>query len=311
MASSEETTTTSTTTTTTSTTTTAPPTTTTTAAPATTTTAPATTTTAATTTTTTAAPVTTTTVAGETTTTTTAPSTTTTAPGTTTTASGAPAFTSVEVAIDPDDGSEQSAHSIPVPDGVKLTLNWETTGAIGVHIDPLGDFGASGSEELPTEDRVYTLVAVGDGGVTSVPWPLEIDVHESTECVSAHVDLGAGAAGVSSFQATKHGEPITEASIGDTIALELVAAGTVTAAKIAGQDVELTETGDGQWKGTLEVTLTEDMDGSFEAQVLQDEEVAASQSLMVDISPAAGPATTTTEAPLAWSPFDFGISLMQ
>ena len=146
------------------------------------------------------------------TTTTAAPETSTTsAPETSTTAaadeaSDLPVFTSVTVAVDPDDGSDPHQNSVQVANDVSLTLSWETANATSVHIANLGDFGPSGSESLPTEDKVYSLIASNDDGVSSVPFPLEVHTHEPGEVVSQHVDVGAGEAAIVRFAASAKGE---------------------------------------------------------------------------------------------------------
>ena len=173
-----------------STTTTAPPVATTTSAPAGTTT-----TAAAAGTTTTAAPAgTTTTAAAAGTTTTAAPASTTTAGvAQTTTASGStPSIDDVTVAIDPDVGGPTHPHSIQVSSDSSIQLTWSTSNATGIRIDGLGDFAASGSTSIPTSDASYSIVALGDGGAESDPWPLEVHTHAPGEAVSQHAEVHSG-----------------------------------------------------------------------------------------------------------------------
>jgi len=127
-------------------------------------------------------------------------------PDETTTEEGSPAFTSVTVTVDPDDGSDPHQSSLQVASDATLILNWETTGATSVHIEGLGDFGPSGSEPLPTEDKAYSLIASNDDGGSSLPFPLAIHTHEPGQVVSQHVDLGAGEAAIVRFAASAKGE---------------------------------------------------------------------------------------------------------
>ena len=267
------------------TTTTAPPPTTTTAPPPppTTTTAPPpppTTTTAPppppTTTTAPPPPPTTTTAPPPPPTTTTAPP----APATTTTAAAAPAFTSVSVDIDPDDGGAHLPNSVQASTAATLTLSWETSGATAVHIDGLGDFGPSGSTPLPAQDASYSLVASSDGGATSDPWPLEIHTHEPDVVVSQHATIPFPAS-VVSFTALKDGQPVTAASPGDTVTLTLVCAGG-DGARIAGQDAELSPDADGNLAASVEVTISDA--GSFDAQLLQDGQVADGATVTLEVA---------------------------
>ena len=268
-------------------TTTAPPTTTT--APPTTTTAPPTTTTAPPTSTT--APPTSTTAPP---TTTTAPPTTTTAPPTTTTAApGTPAFKSVTVEVDPDDGADHHAHSLQVATDVKLTLKWEASDATGVHIEGLGDFDASGSQDLPASDATYSLVAKGDGDATSAPYPLEVHTHAPGDVVSPHVDLGSGAVTIVSFQATVEDKLVSEGKAGDEIVLTAVVSDGTESVKIGGEDADLSDNGDGHQRASVKVTLSADSH-SFECQALKDGQVGDTTSVQVDV---AGEAPTTTTAP--------------
>ena len=293
--------------------TTAPPAaTTTTAAPAaTTTTAPAGTTTAPPAATTTTAPAGTTTAPPAATTTTAPAGTTTSAPGGTTTApsgtttaaggGGTPTISSVEVDLDPDDGAQHHDHSIEVAADVKLTLKWESAGATGMHIDGLGDFDASGSQDLPTQNASYTLVAKGDGGTESAPWPLEVHVHDPKDVVSPHVDVGAGVAAVVSFEAHDASDQVvTSAKVGAQLKLVVVVSDATESAKIADQDADLTDTGDGHKTGNVSVTIDDPTKGSFEAQAIKGGSAADTRSLQIDVLSAtttAPPGGTTTAAP--------------
>jgi hypothetical protein len=242
--------------------------------------------------TTTAPPETTTPAAG---TTTGAATSSTTAPPASTTAGGGtddPKITSVEVKLDPDDGTEHNDHSIQVAADVKLTLKWETSGASGIHVENLGDFEASGETELPSKDATYSIVAKGSGSAESPPWPLEIHVHDPDEVVSQHVDVGSGVAAFVSFQAMKDGAPITDAQVGDQIDLVVVVSDAVEGVKIADQDCELTDTGDGHKQGKLSVTIEEGQDGSYAAQLVKDGTPGESQQIQVHVG-----LTTTTTAP--------------
>ena len=305
-----------TTTTAPSTTTTAPATTTTkpattTTAPATTTTKPATTTTAPATTTTkpattTTAPATTTTAPAATTTkpatTTTAPATTTTAPhgtttapaGTTTVPPGTPAFKSVEVAVEPDEGADHHPHSVQVSTDTKLTLKWEATDATGVHIEGLGDFDATGAHDLPTQDASYSLVAKNDSGATSAPWLLDVHTHPPGQVVSPHSDIPSGVAVIVSFEATADGKHVTEGKAGDEIVLTAIVSDGTQKVRIAGQDADLTDNGDGHQRASATITLAADSN-SFDCQAFKDNEVADTKSLQIDV--AAAVTTTTTAAP--------------
>jgi hypothetical protein len=49
-----------------------------------------------------------------------------------------------------------------------------------VKIDPLGNFDASGSIDIPSNDATYSIVATGDGGAESAPWLLEVHTHAPT-----------------------------------------------------------------------------------------------------------------------------------
>lgn len=198
----------------------------------------------------------------------------------------APEFTSVEVTLDPDDGADHHANSIQVATDVKLTLKWEATNATSVCIEGLGDFDASGEQAVPSEDASYTLVAKGEGGAASAPWPMEIHTHDPSEVVSPHVELGSGVAAVVSFNAKKDDEVVSEAKVGDAVELVLVVSDACESAKIADQDVDLADTGDGYKQGSFTVTIAEDETGAFEAQVMKDGEVADKSSLQVDILPA-------------------------
>ena len=315
-----------TTTTAPATTTTAPATTTT--APATTTTAPATTTTAPATTTT--APATTTTAPGTTTTaagtTTTAPGTTTTgAPGTTTTGepgttttggpgttttgepgstttggpdstttvpAGTPAFTSVDVDVDPDDNADHHPHSLQVPNDATLTLKWSTSDATAVSIEGLGDFDANGSTVLDNKDATYTLVAKDDGGATSAPWVLEIHTHDPGQVVSPHTDVNSGVAAIVSFEASSNGQTVSDGKAGDEIDLVAIVSDAVESVKIADQDADLTDNGDGHQRASVTVTLAAGTN-QFECQIFKGGEVADTGSVSVD-APAESTTTTTT-----------------
>jgi hypothetical protein len=64
-----------------------------------------------------------------------------------------------------------------------------------VHIDPLGDFDAQGSTNIPAEDATYSIVATADGGAASEPFALEIHTHPPGDPVSQHLEVGPDAAG--------------------------------------------------------------------------------------------------------------------
>jgi hypothetical protein len=262
----------------TTTTTTAAPAVTTTAEPSATTTAPSTTTTPASTTT--VSPGTTTTLA----------------PGSTTTAqAGSPTITSVEVDVDPDDGGDHHDHSIEVSADATLTLKWETSGATGMHIDGLGDFDPTGSQDLPTQNASYTLTATGDGGAVSDPWPLEVHVHGPDDVVSQHVDVSSGVAAIVSFTASKADQTVTAVNEGDSVQLLVVASDATESVTIAGQDAALDDTDDGQKQASVTVTIEPGSSGQFEAQALAGGSVADTQSIQLDVM--AGSPTTTTTSP--------------
>lgn len=286
-------------------TTTAAPAATTTAAPAgTTTAAPVATTTVAPAGTTTAAPAGTTTAAPAGTTTAAPGGTTTSGPSSTTTAAGGggtPTISSVEVDLDPDDGAQHHDHSIEVASDVKLTLKWESTGATGMHIDGLGDYDASGSQEIPTQNASYSLIAKGDGGSESAPWPLEVHVHDPKDVVSPHVDLGSGVAAVVSFEAhDQNDQTVTSAKIGDSLKLVVVVSEATESAKIADQDADLSDTGDGHKTGNVSVTIDDATKNTFEAQAIKGGSAADTKSLQLDVlsgTTTAAPGATTTAAP--------------
>ena len=108
-----------------------------------------------------------------------APETTTTgAPASTTTAAaGSPAFSSVTVEVDPDDGADHHSNSVQVSTAATLKLVWETTNATKTNIDPLGDMDASGSVHIKSEDATFTLIAFDDSGAQSPPYFLEIHTN--------------------------------------------------------------------------------------------------------------------------------------
>ena len=290
----------------TSTSTTAAPETTTTAAPETTTTAaPETTTTAAAAETTTEAPAETTTAAGETSTSTTAA-----APSTSTTAASgdAPTVEEVTFAIEPDDGADHNPHSIQISTDATLTLTWTTQNAASVRIDPLpGPFDASGSTELPSEDASYTIVAVADGGAESAPYSLDVHTHEPGEVVSAHVEVSSGIAKVLSFTANSDG-----VAAGASVELSVLATVDVESIKVGDDEVELSDTGDGQKSGTVTVTIPDDGSTSvtYTAEASKDGAAADAASLIIQIAVStstttaavsstttAAQGTTTTAAP--------------
>ena len=276
--------------------------------PATTTTHPATTTTHAGTTTTHAGTTTThagtttthagttTTHAGTTTThpagTTTAPGGTTTAPGGTTTAGTGPSFTNVEVEIDPDEGGDHHAHSVQVAKNAKLKLKWGTSNATKVHDEALGDLDASGETDLATEDKSYSLVAKNDAGAESPPWLLDIHTHEPGDVVSQHIDLSSNVAQIAEFKATKDGQIVDSIKPGDQIKLTAIVSDGTDAVKIAGQDAQLEDNGDGHHKAEVDVTVASGSDGKFEAQALKGGNVGDTQTLHLDV--AGGPSSTTT-----------------
>jgi hypothetical protein len=123
-----------------------------------------------------------------------APETTTTgAPASTTTAAaGSPAFSSVTVEVDPDDGADHHSNSVQVSTAATLKLVWETTNATKTNIDPLGDMDASGSVDIKSEDATFTLIAFDDSGAQSPPYFLEIHTNSPEEVVSQHVDVLSG-----------------------------------------------------------------------------------------------------------------------
>jgi hypothetical protein len=224
------------------------------------------------------------------------------APSESTTASGdGPSFKSVEVKIDPDDGLDHHANSVQVANDAKLTLTWETSNATGVHIDDLGDFDASGSEEIPTVDKTYTLTARDDNGAESQPWVLDIHTHDPADVVSPHVDVATGVATIVSFQATKDDAPVLQAAVGDEIVFTLDVADGAESAKIAGQDAELAPGEEsGQQRATLTLTVTADMDGHFVAESIAEGKTADSKTVSIEILPTtttAATTTTTTETP--------------
>jgi hypothetical protein len=102
---------------------------------------------------------------------------------------GWPMIDRVEVKVTPDDGAPRALHSLQVPGNAKLRLSWTARNAKSVRIDGLGNFGASGSADLPTQDASYKLVAVGEGGVESLPFPLDIHTHEPGEVFSQHIQI--------------------------------------------------------------------------------------------------------------------------
>jgi hypothetical protein len=108
-----------------------------------------------------------------------------------------PSVEDVSVAVEPDDGAdgadgaEKYPHSIQVSSDAKVTLTWSTQNATAVHIDPLGDFDASGSTALPASDATYEIIAVDGDGQQSLPYPLEVHTHAPGETVSQHVDVSA------------------------------------------------------------------------------------------------------------------------
>ena len=282
------------------TTTAAPKATTTAASKATTTAAPKATTTAAAPKATTAPPTTTTAAPGTTTTaapsgTTTAPPTsgTTVAPGTTTTApaSDKPSFAdgSVTVTVDPDDGTVQNPNSFQVAADVKLTLKWSATNAASVNIDPGAMTGlpTEGTQDIPTQDAIFTLTAIGKAGTPSDPYTLEIHTHQPGTVVSPHVDLGAGVAAVLSFVASKGttGEAITSAVVGETVTLTAVVSDATESVNINGKSVDLTELNNGQKQASTTVAIDGSSDGNFSCQALKGGAVAQEQAQHIDVLP--------------------------
>ena len=286
----------------------------------TTTTHPATTTTHAATTTaapasTTTHPASTTTHAGTTTThppgstTTHPPGSTTTHAGTTTTAApGATGFSDDGVTVDvsPDDGADHHPHSYQVPTNAKLKLNWKANNAKSVKIDGLDnpDQDASGSVEIPAEDKTYTLTAVAADGTESAPYTVDIHTHAPGASVSPHNEVDSGVAKILQFRALKAaskvasgGSPdddeiVNNAHAGESITLSAIVTSAVDEVKIEGNDANLSKLGDGSQLAEAQVDLTDQMSGSFSASALKGGEEKDSQTVHVDIG--AAPASTTT-----------------
>jgi len=218
--------------------------------------------------------------------------------GTTTKAPGAaPTITKVTVKVDPDDNADHHDHSIQVASDVTLKLTWETSGATGMEIENLGSFGASDTTDLPTKDASYSLVAKADGGASSDPWALEVHTHDPGQVVSPHVDLGAGVAGIVSFQATKDDQSVTSGKVGDELVLLAVVSDATESVKIADQDCELSDNGDGHKKASLKVTLAADKH-TFDCQAIKDGKAADTQSVQIDLSSDAAPVPRLSVDPL-------------
>lgn len=101
-----------------------------------------------------------------------------------------PMIDQVEVRVTPDDGSERSPHSIQVQSDAKVRLTWHALHAKSVRIEPLGKkFGASGATDLPASDAEYTLIASGEDGQESLPYPLAVHTHEPGEVYSQHAEV--------------------------------------------------------------------------------------------------------------------------
>jgi len=86
-----------------------------------------------------------------------------------------------------------------VQKGNSVTLTWQVTNATSVSIDGIGDVQASGTRKMkPTENTVYTLTAVGEGG---------------TQTATADVEIAAGPLPVILFTASSEsvqiGQPVT------------------------------------------------------------------------------------------------------
>src|SRR5260370_9586036 len=117
-----------------------------------------------------------------------------------------PTMSDVSVTVQPDDNAEHHPNSLQVAKDAVLTLNWSSSNAAGVRIDPLGSFGPSGLQQISTEDATFTLVALGENGEEGTSWPMEIHTHEPGQVVSPHSEVSSGVAKVVSFQALIGGQ---------------------------------------------------------------------------------------------------------
>ena len=199
------------------------------------------------------------------------------------------------ITVDPDDGTQQNPNSYQVAKSAKLKLTWNSTNADTVDIGPVGTgLAASGSQDIPTQDANYALVANGKTG-KSQPFNIEVHTHDDGAVVGPHVDLGTGQVAVVSFVATMGNAPITSAKIGQTITLTATFSDATKSAKINGQDAALTAQPNGQQVATLAVTIDASCDGNFDAQAIGDG-TGADTPQHIDIVPADATGAGTADA---------------
>jgi hypothetical protein len=205
-----------------------------------------------------------------------------------------PGFTSVTINVDPDPGISQNSHSYQVASDATLTLSWTAENATVVTIDPLSQgLAASGQLSVPTQESTLTLIAFADDGSQSQPYPIDIHTNDPGDVVSPHADVGSGAAAVVSYTASLDGQSsVHEAKAGDQLTLVGTFSEATEAARIADQDVTLSDPENGTRSGSVQITLIMEMTGDFQFQALKGGSVADTQQLHIDIS-----ATPTTEAP--------------
>ena len=199
-------------------------------------------------------------------------------------AGAGPEVADVSVAIDPDEGCDQHAHSVEVSRDAKLILQWSSNNATRVDIEGVGSMGPSGSVEIPAEDATYSLVAKDDDGAESDPWLLDVHTHDEGEVVSGHVDVSSGVARIVEFAAQRDSETVTEASFGDSIDLVLTASDACESAQIAGQDAPLSPTHDGFQEAWVTIQIGAKNPGPFEATVSAGGEVADSATAQLDVA---------------------------
>jgi hypothetical protein len=194
-----------------------------------------------------------------------------------------PQVTSASIAISPDPGTSQNPHSIQVTTDASLTLKWATSNASGVRIEPLGEHGASGSQNIPTSDASYSIVPLGQGGIEGVAFQINVATHDPADVVSPHSDVSSGVAKLISFSATADGHPFISVPPGTQVTLTAVVSDAAKSVSINETEHPVSDAGDGNKTASTQISVQDPGDQEFKCSVLQGGNVQDSFSVTVTV----------------------------